>query len=144
MTVGLAPRANIAATTSRAHGRGPASRIESTKCPVHTAGSSEGWATPAAESAAGADTLERAIAISCEEFDTISSADLEPLLQRIGNARAVLLGEATHGSFEFYRMRERISRELIDRKEFSFIALQPLHIYSIGSGLSERDRPGRC
>lgn len=93
----------------------------------------EGWAAPTDESAtskhhrriaAGGETLERAIATSCEEFETITSADLEPLLQRIGNARVVLLGEATHGTSEFYRMRERISRELIDRKGFSFIAIE--------------------
>ena len=36
----------------------------------------------------------------------------------------MLLGEATHGSAEFYRTRERISRELIERKGFSFIAIE--------------------
>jgi protein-L-isoaspartate(D-aspartate) O-methyltransferase len=69
-------------------------------------------------------TLAKAIATSCEGFEAINSADLEPLLRRIGNARIVLLGEATHGTSEFYRMRERISRELIERKEFSFIAIE--------------------
>ena len=39
--------------------------------------------------------------------------------ERIGDARVVLLGEATHGTSEFYRMRERISRELIERKGFA-------------------------
>ncbi|TFH49547.1 MAG: erythromycin esterase family protein, partial [Lysobacterales bacterium] len=34
------------------------------------------------------------------------------------------LGEATHGSSEFYRMRARISRELIARKGFSFVAIE--------------------
>jgi protein-L-isoaspartate(D-aspartate) O-methyltransferase len=93
----------------------------------------EGWAAPTDESAtwesdrkiaAGGEPLGKAIATSCEEFETITAADLEPLLQRIGNARVVLLGEATHGSSEFYRMRERISRELIDHKGFSFIAIE--------------------
>jgi protein-L-isoaspartate(D-aspartate) O-methyltransferase len=93
----------------------------------------EGWAEPTDDSAtsklhggsaASRETPERAIAASCEEFETINSADLEPLLQRIGNARVVLLGEATHGTAEFYRMRERISRDLIDRKGFSFIAIE--------------------
>ena len=54
----------------------------------------------------------------------IDSDDLEPLLRRIGDARIVLLGEATHGTSEFYRMRERISRELIEKKGFSFIAIE--------------------
>ena len=87
----------------------------------------EGWAALTDEPATSkhhrriapvGETPERAIAASCEQFETIASADLEPLLQRIGDARVVLLGEATHGSSEFYRMRERISRELIDRKGF--------------------------
>lgn len=73
---------------------------------------------------AGAETPERAIATSCEEFGTITSAKLEPLLQRIGEARVVLLGEASHGTSEFYRMREQISRVLIERKGFSFIAIE--------------------
>jgi Erythromycin esterase homolog len=65
-----------------------------------------------------------AIAASCERFDAIDAANLDPLLRRIGDARVVLLGEATHGTAEFYRMRERISRELIERKGFSFIAIE--------------------
>ena len=93
----------------------------------------EGWAPedghyvppaprPAVKTTEG--TLAKAIATSCEKFETITSADLEPLLHRIGDARVVLLGEATHGTSEFYRMRERISRELIERKGFSFIAIE--------------------
>jgi protein-L-isoaspartate(D-aspartate) O-methyltransferase len=69
-------------------------------------------------------TLAAAIAASCERFDAIDSVDLNPLLRRIGDARVVLLGEATHGTAEFYRMRARISRELIERKGFSFIAIE--------------------
>jgi protein-L-isoaspartate(D-aspartate) O-methyltransferase len=68
--------------------------------------------------------LARLIAARCERFADIESVDLEPLLRRIGDARVVLLGEATHGTSEFYRMRERISRELIERRGFSFIAIE--------------------
>ena len=59
-----------------------------------------------------------------EQFDSIETANLQPLLQRIGDARVVLLGEASHGTDEFYRMRERISRELITKKGFNFIAIE--------------------
>ena len=69
-------------------------------------------------------TLARRISGASEKFATIDSVDLEPMLQRIGDARVVLLGEATHGTSEFYRMRERISRELIERKGFSFVAIE--------------------
>ncbi|VTU21681.1 protein-L-isoaspartate O-methyltransferase [Variovorax sp. RA8] len=68
--------------------------------------------------------LAKAIAAGCERFDAMDSADLGPLLERIGDARVVLMGEATHGTSEFYRMREHISRELILRKNFNFIAIE--------------------
>ena len=96
--------------------------------PAESSSAADGyrWTSPGARpKGIGPDgTLATSIAASCEKFATTSSADLEPLLQRIGNARIVLLGEATHGTSEFYRMRERISRELIVRRNFSFIAIE--------------------
>ena len=50
--------------------------------------------------------------------------DLDPLLERIGDARFVLLGEASHGTSEFYTWRTEISRRLITEKQFSFIAVE--------------------
>jgi protein-L-isoaspartate(D-aspartate) O-methyltransferase len=85
----------------------------------------EGWAAKGLAACQPADTsLPQAIARSSERFTSIDSADLRPLLDRIGNARIVLLGEATHGTSEFYRMRDQISRSLIERKGFSFIAIE--------------------
>jgi protein-L-isoaspartate(D-aspartate) O-methyltransferase len=49
---------------------------------------------------------------------------IDALLERIGDARLVLLGEATHGTSEFQRWRARISRALIERKGFSFVAVE--------------------
>ena len=51
-------------------------------------------------------------------------SDLEPLIERIGNARYVLLGEATHGTSEFYQWRAALSRRLIQEHGFSFIAVE--------------------
>jgi erythromycin esterase-like protein len=51
-------------------------------------------------------------------------ADLDPLLERIGDAHYVLLGEASHGTSEYYRWRARISQRLICEKGFSFIAVE--------------------
>ena len=85
----------------------------------------EGWAAQGQRAAKPADgTAARAILSAGEEFSSIESVDLKPLLKRIGDARVVLLGEATHGTSEFYRMRERISRELILHKGFNFIAIE--------------------
>jgi erythromycin esterase len=53
-----------------------------------------------------------------------NSASLDPLLERIGDARLVLLGEASHGTSEFYTWRARLSQRLIAEKGFSFIAVE--------------------
>jgi erythromycin esterase len=50
--------------------------------------------------------------------------DLDPLLDRIGDARVVLLGEATHGSHEFYTWRSALTRRLITERGFSFVAVE--------------------
>jgi erythromycin esterase-like protein len=50
--------------------------------------------------------------------------DLGPLLERIGEARYVLLGEASHGTSEYYTWRAALSRRLIEEKGFSFIAVE--------------------
>ena len=50
--------------------------------------------------------------------------DLDPLLERIGDARFVLLGEASHGTSEYYTWRHAISERLIREKGFSFIAVE--------------------
>lgn len=51
-------------------------------------------------------------------------ADLDPLLDRIGDSRYVLLGEASHGTADYYTWRAAISRRLIREKGFSFIAVE--------------------
>jgi protein-L-isoaspartate(D-aspartate) O-methyltransferase len=85
----------------------------------------EGWAVQGRRDIQLPDgTLAQAIAKSSEKFTSIDSVNLEPMLRRIGDARIVLLGESTHGTSEFYRMRERITRELIEKKGFAFIAIE--------------------
>ena len=51
------------------------------------------------------------------------SGDLDPLIERIGDAHYVLLGEASHGTTEYYLSRARITQRLIREKGFSFIAV---------------------
>jgi protein-L-isoaspartate(D-aspartate) O-methyltransferase len=70
------------------------------------------------------EALIRNLADAAETFPSIEKADLNPLLERIGDARLVLLGEASHGTSEFYRMRERITRQLIIEKGFRFVAIE--------------------
>ena len=51
-------------------------------------------------------------------------ADYEPLLAAIGDARFVALGEATHGTHEFYRERARISERLIRERGFGAVVIE--------------------
>ncbi|MBW3625764.1 MAG: erythromycin esterase family protein [Armatimonadetes bacterium] len=53
-----------------------------------------------------------------------SAQDLVPLMDRIGDSQYVLLGEASHGTSEYYVWRSRISRRLIEEKGFDFIAVE--------------------
>jgi erythromycin esterase-like protein len=50
--------------------------------------------------------------------------DYDPLLDSIGGARFVLLGEASHGTHEFYRERAQITKRLIVEKGFSAVAVE--------------------
>ena len=51
-------------------------------------------------------------------------SDLDPLLDRIGDAPLVLLGEASHGTHEYYEWRAAITRRLITEQGFSFVAVE--------------------
>src|SRR5271157_5133955 len=50
--------------------------------------------------------------------------DYDSLLEFIGDKRFVLIGEASHGTHEFYRERARITRRLIDEKGFTVLAVE--------------------
>ncbi len=50
--------------------------------------------------------------------------DYDPLLRLVGDARVVLLGEATHGTHEFYRERARITQRLVEEKGFTIVAVE--------------------
>jgi len=64
------------------------------------------------------------VAECAEPFGSIEDADLDPFLDRVGDARLVLLGESTHGTSEFYRLRARLTRALVERKGFRFVAVE--------------------
>jgi erythromycin esterase-like protein/predicted phosphoribosyltransferase/predicted alpha/beta-hydrolase family hydrolase len=53
-----------------------------------------------------------------------SEKDLNPLLNAIKDSRVVMLGEASHGTHEFYEMRSLISKRLIKDYGFNFIAVE--------------------
>ena len=53
-----------------------------------------------------------------------SEDDYTSLIERIGNARVVLLGEASHGTHEFYAERTRITRRLVTELGFNAVAIE--------------------
>jgi erythromycin esterase len=53
-----------------------------------------------------------------------SAGDLDPLLDQIGDGRLVLLGEASHGTHEYYTWRAALSRRLVEENGFSFLAVE--------------------
>lgn len=68
------------------------------------------------------ETLAARVARAAHPLAT--AADLDPLLARIGDARFVLLGEATHGTHEFYAWRDAITRRLVTERGFSIVAVE--------------------
>ena len=55
---------------------------------------------------------------------TGAGRDLDPLLELIGEARFVLIGEASHGTHEFYSIRAKITKRLIAEKSFNAVAVE--------------------
>jgi erythromycin esterase-like protein len=55
---------------------------------------------------------------------TGAPSDYDPLIQQIGDARFVLIGEASHGTHEFYRERAQITKRLIEEKGFTAVAVE--------------------
>lgn len=51
-------------------------------------------------------------------------ADLDPLVERLAAVRYACLGEASHGTHEFYRWRGELSRRLIEEKGFTWIGVE--------------------
>jgi erythromycin esterase-like protein len=55
---------------------------------------------------------------------TGEATDFDPLLEMIGDSRFVLIGEASHGTHEFYRLRAQITKRLIVEKGFNAVAVE--------------------
>ncbi|HJT15046.1 MAG TPA: erythromycin esterase family protein [Dongiaceae bacterium] len=67
--------------------------------------------------------LVEAIRIAAEPL-TGSLHDYDPLLKWLGEARFALLGEASHGTHEFYQERAEITKRLITEKGFTAVAVE--------------------
>ncbi|HEY5938358.1 MAG TPA: erythromycin esterase family protein, partial [Kofleriaceae bacterium] len=50
--------------------------------------------------------------------------EIDQLVDLVGHARIVLLGECTHGTHEFYDMRSALTRRLMVQKNFAAVAIE--------------------
>ncbi|RAU82399.1 erythromycin esterase family protein [Pontibacter arcticus] len=58
-------------------------------------------------------------------YTTITKeSDLNSLIEEVGDARIVMLGEASHGTSEYYTWRTAITKKLMQEKGFNFVAVE--------------------
>src|SRR3954471_17171532 len=70
------------------------------------------------------ETLPQLIADAAEPLPDIDDQRFGAFFDRFGDARVICLGEASHGTSEFYRARAAISRRLIERHGFNIVAVE--------------------
>jgi len=85
---------------------------------------SAGWDSRLAPQVKSNGTLPKLIHEVAIPFDDIYGDHLDGLIERIGESRIVLIGEATHGTSEFYTIRAAITQQLISRKGFTIVAIE--------------------
>jgi protein-L-isoaspartate(D-aspartate) O-methyltransferase len=69
-------------------------------------------------------SLPRLIADAAEPLPDLDDPDFGKMFDRFADARIVLLGEASHGTSEFYRARAAITRRLIEEHGFTIVAVE--------------------
>ena len=69
-------------------------------------------------------SIDALIAQAAEPLPDLDSPEFGALFDRFATARVVLLGEATHGTSEFYRARAAITRRLIEQHGFTIVAVE--------------------
>ncbi len=71
-----------------------------------------------------APTLPELVAEAAEPLPDLDDPAFGPLFDRFAGRRVVLLGEASHGTSEFYRARAAITRRLIEEHGFTIVAVE--------------------
>jgi protein-L-isoaspartate(D-aspartate) O-methyltransferase len=69
-------------------------------------------------------TLSQLIAHAAEPLPAFDDPNFGRLFDRFGHKRVVLLGEASHGTHEFYRARDAITKRLIMEHGFTIVAVE--------------------
>ncbi|GGK78510.1 hypothetical protein GCM10011405_27950 [Rufibacter glacialis] len=71
-----------------------------------------------------AQKSDKTVTLTIPNHPLKNEQDLDLLLQEIGEARVVLLGEASHGTSEYYTWRAAITKRLMQEKGFDFMAVE--------------------
>jgi len=72
----------------------------------------------------GAQPFTLAERVRVEASPLNEPGDLDPLMERVGGSHFVLLGEASHGTHEYYQWRSAIAQRLIREEGFTYIAVE--------------------
>ena len=62
--------------------------------------------------------------IKNSKVDFKNIEDLQPIIDKIKDKKVVMLGEASHGTHEYYQWRAKISRKLIEEHDFNFVSVE--------------------
>jgi erythromycin esterase-like protein len=89
------------------------------------------------------ELLPELIRRSAESLPEIDDPAFAAMFDRFADARVILLGEASHGTSEFYRARAAISRRLIERHGFNIVAVEADWPDAASIDRYVRHRPGR-
>ncbi|MBV8687358.1 MAG: protein-L-isoaspartate(D-aspartate) O-methyltransferase [Alphaproteobacteria bacterium] len=80
----------------------------------------EGWG----DGEGAAEALPERLRAAAEPLPELDDPAFAEAFDRFADARVVLLGEASHGTSEFYRARAEISKRLIERHGFTIVAVE--------------------
>ncbi|MFN3944947.1 MAG: protein-L-isoaspartate(D-aspartate) O-methyltransferase [Allosphingosinicella sp.] len=101
-----------------------------------------GWAA-GVEDAVAVPSAAGLIRAAAEPLPEIEDPGFAEAFDRFADARVVLLGEASHGTSEFYRARAAITRRLIERHGFNIVAVEADWPDAAQVDRFVRHRPGR-
>lgn len=98
------------------------------------------------------DALHQLIEHINEAAEPFSKTDKDPyasLLEKIGNARIVMIGEASHGTHEFYQARIDITKKLITEKGFMGVAIEgdwpdAYRVHQYIQGQNDKNKPEKA
>ncbi len=100
----------------------PAEAKRETQIDAETSGHASGLLIPSQRAKAIRTTLSHLIAEAAEPFGDLG--ELADLAERFAHKRVVLLGEATHGTAEFYDARAAITERLVSQHGFNIVAVE--------------------